>query len=481
MATPLPDNHAPFSCGELVEVCAGHSAAAPELSIAGVCTDSRALRPGALYVALVGERFDGHDFLAQALAAGAALALVRRGTQPPAGLPVVEVDDTLHALGELAAFHRRRWGGRVVAVTGSAGKTTTKELLAAALAAISDGAESTVTKTRGNLNNLIGVPMTLLTLGEQHSTAVIEVGTSAPGEIRRLSEIAGPDAGIVTAVAVAHAEGLGSLSGVAQEKMDLLRALPATGTAVYSADHPQLRPLLAGVRARALSFGEAEGADVRLQEQRISGGADGSLAAVCRYVWPGSERSQEISLAMLGAGAAVDAAGALAVIHGLFGPSSVPAAAAGLGRVLPVPGRLAPLSGPCGSILLDDSYNANPASVMASLRTLSAVARARQGRAFAVLGDMKELGEFEEEQHTTVGVQCVRYGVFHFIGCGSAMERAVEAARGAGLSRVTALPDAGDAAALLRPELRANDVVLIKGSRSMAMERVVTELAGERP
>ena len=479
MATPLPENHASFTCGELLEACAGSSDAPHDLRVQSVSTDSRMIQPGALYIALPGDRFDGHAFLDQVAQKGAALAVVRRGADVPAGLPTIEVDYTLRALGDIAGFHRRRWGGRVIAVTGSAGKTTTKELLAAALVAISDGGEGTVTKTQGNLNNLVGVPLTLLTLDESHSTAVVEVGTSAPGEIRRLAEISAADAAVVTAVAVAHAEGLGSLAGVAEEKMDLLRALPPSGVAVYSADHPILRTLLSSVQARTLSFGEAEDADVRLREQHITCGAEGSLAALCRYSWPQSERSQEVSLAMLGSGPAVDAAAALSVVYGLLGASATLAAAAGLGRVRPVAGRLNPVAGPAGSIILDDTYNANPASVAASLRTLQAVARARQGRALAVLGDMRELGAFEADEHATVGVQCAQLRLAMLIGCGRAMAGAVEAARSAGLHHVQAVADAKAALPLLSGQLRAQDVVLVKGSRSMAMEQVVLGLVAE--
>lgn len=480
MVTPVPPNEARFSLAEVAQAC---GVAAPSGSLAdtittGVCTDSRTVRPGALYVALRGERFDGHAFLEQAQAAGAAAALVEAGVSGPTGMPLIAVPDTLRALGDLAGFHRRRWGGRVVAITGSAGKTTTKELTAEALATVSDGGIGTVTRTVGNLNNLVGVPLTLFTLGDAHSTAVIEVGTSQRGEIARLAEIAAPNVGVVTSVAVAHAQGLGSLAGVAEEKASLLHALPASGVAIYSADHNMLRKHLPAVKARLLSFGTAPEAHVQLREQRVTVGEGGALAAVCRYRIPECERSQEVPLAMLGDGPAVDAAAALAVVYGLLGASATICAAAGLGRVRPAPGRLCPEAGPRGSVILNDTYNANPASMAASLRSLVAVARATGGRAWAVLGDMRELGEHAETEHVAVGVLCARYKLARFIGCGENMVAAVGAAHASGLAEAELVADPGGVAELVAGELRSGDVVLVKGSRSMGMEQVVAALAG---
>ena len=320
--------------------------------------------------------------------------------------------------------------------------------------------------------------MTLFILTDGHSTAVIEIGTSERGEIARLAQIAAPNVGVVTAVAVAHAQGLGSLEGVAAEKASLLLALPASGTAIYSADHHILRSHLPAVRARLLSFGTSEGADVQLSECRVARSATNGLSASCHYRIPECERAQEVSMAMLGDGPAVDGAAALAVVYALLGPSAAISAAASLGQVLPTAGRLQPQPGPGGSVILNDTYNANPASMAASLRSLAAlVQQSAAGRALAVLGDMKELGIHAETEHVAVGVLCARYKLARFVGCGPDMRAAVEAARAAGLAGAEWVPEPAAVVATLGPTLGPDDVVLIKGSRSMAMERVVEGLA----
>ncbi len=219
MATPIPQNEATFVLGEMAATCSGRiDPGCAGKRVRGVVTDSRAVQPGQLYVALRGETHDGHKFLAQAHAQGACAALVERADQAPAGLPIVVVQDTRRALGDLAHLHRSRWAKPVVAITGSAGKTTTKELTAAVLGALGHN----VLRTQGNLNNDIGVPMTLLGLTAAHDVAVIELGTSAPGEIARLAQIARADVGVVTTVSLAHTAGLGTLAAVADEKCALL-------------------------------------------------------------------------------------------------------------------------------------------------------------------------------------------------------------------------------------------------------------------
>ncbi|HEX4355368.1 MAG TPA: Mur ligase family protein, partial [Polyangiales bacterium] len=237
MATAIPANEAAFTLEEIAACTGGRvSASKAEASIRGVVTDSRAVKPGQLYVALRGEHHDGHRFLQPSAAQGAAAALVETEDKAPAGLPLVVVPDTRRALGELARAHRTRWGGKLIAITGSAGKTTTKELTAAALRALGHR----VLSTEGNLNNEIGLPMTLFGLGAQHDLAVVEIGTGGPGEIAWLAYVGRPEIGVVTTVSLAHAEKLGSLDGVADEKTALLRALPSDGAAIYGADSEAL-------------------------------------------------------------------------------------------------------------------------------------------------------------------------------------------------------------------------------------------------
>jgi UDP-N-acetylmuramoyl-tripeptide--D-alanyl-D-alanine ligase len=487
MATVIPENAATFSFEQLVQVCGGrpvrdvvHDATGADavLQVRGVVTDSRAVRSGQLYVALRGENHDGHAFLAQAAQRGAAAALVSDATQAPLGLPLVVVTDTRKALGDLACAHRLAWGGRVVAITGSAGKTTTKEITAALLSALGRN----VLRTQGNLNNDIGVPMTLLCLEAQHDVAVIEIGTSGPGEIANLARIASPNVGVVTTVSLAHTAGLGSLEAVADEKHALLSALPRDGVAIYSADSAVLRARVSRIAAeRVLAFGEEASAGVRLERYALTE----ALATECVFRIQsreyGVDQTLPATLGLCGQGPALDAAAALAVVLAEHGPNALSKAAAALRAVVPVAGRLAPKQGDSDCLIIDDSYNANPASMAASLETLAQVAAVRRGRAVAVLGDMAELGDHAKAEHARIGEAAMRLGVSVLIGCGPQMRDAAESARRAAAAtkqeaRIEHVADPEAAATLVQSLLAARDAVLIKGSRSMGMERAVNAL-----
>jgi UDP-N-acetylmuramoyl-tripeptide--D-alanyl-D-alanine ligase len=478
MATPIPRNAAAFTLAEVAQATAGRLVSDDgAVAVRGVVSDSRAVESGNLYVALRGERLDGHAYVAQALASGASAALVSDRARLPAGARGVVVTDTLRALGDLAALHRKRWGGRVVAITGSAGKTTTKELTFAALQA----AGARVVRTAGNLNNLVGAPLTLLCLDARTEIAVIEIGTSAPGEIARLAEICAPEVGAVTAVAAAHTEGLGSVQQVAAEKAALLWALPEAGTSIYSADHDVLIAQLDRVRTqRRIAFGSSARADVQLVSHALD--VTPAMRCVVRAGHGGPAIACELKL--FGIGPALDATCALAIVLETLGEGALQSAARGLARVSPVPGRLAPLRGPADSLILDDSYNANPASMRSSIETALELARVRGGRALLVLGDMLELGASSRAEHEAVGRMSAQPGVAALVACGREMTAAAETAReqarraGAELS-IAHLSDPAGAAVLVAPLLRANDVVLVKGSRGVAMERVVDGLRGE--
>jgi UDP-N-acetylmuramoyl-tripeptide--D-alanyl-D-alanine ligase len=477
MATPIPGNSATFTLEELARATGGAlRGAAAGASICGVVIDSRAVRPGTLFVALRGERLDGHAYLTAAAAQGAAALLVERGRATPADVALLEVDDTLVALGAIAALHRRRWARPVVGVCGSAGKTTTKELTAAALT----GAGLRVHKTAGNLNNLVGAPMTLLELGDEHEAAVIELGTSAPGEVARLAAIAAPDVAIVTLASAEHLEGLGTLEAVAEEETAVWRALGPSGRAIGNADDPPtLARLPAGPGSASLSFGKAPGASVQLLGRALD------RSSGSRATYRIGERTLEVALPLLGEVAALDAGAALCAVLALRGADALDGAARGLSEARPAAGRLVPVPGVLGTLVIDDTYNANPHSVLAALDTVVELARLGGARAIAVLGDMKELGPDSHRYHEQVGKHAVKLGVSVLVGCGREMVAATAAAAWEASGRFATFPtqvmhvaDPLDAIPVALSLLRAGDVVLVKGSRSMAMERIVEALAG---
>jgi UDP-N-acetylmuramoyl-tripeptide--D-alanyl-D-alanine ligase len=462
MATPIPTNQAQFRRDDLIAAAGGTARGPSWDSVCGIATDSRAIEAGNLFVALRGERFDAHAFALQAVDAGAVAVVVERGTSLPDRVSAVEVDDTRRALGDLARAHRDAWNGKLIGITGSVGKTTTKDLTAAALQA----AGHRVLKTTGNLNNRIGVPMTLFQLDEAVDTAVIEMGTSEPGEIARLAEIAAPDVGVVTRVSLAHTEGLGSVGAVADEKVSLLHALGPDGVVVAYGDDAPLKKRASVVRAkRKLFYGRTAGNDVRIVDWDVD--AEGTQA---RFQVRG--QGVEIALGLLGEGAVLNAAGALAIAFGL--DASLEDAARGIADVEPSPGRMQPRAGRGDRLIIDDSYNANPASMEIALDTARAISEKRGAPLVAVLGDMKELGGHTEEAHQKVGQLVSDAGVFLFVGCGEGMREAVATA-GARGSDTLWFEDAADCGEL-GDRIPVHAVILVKGSRSMEMERVVTPL-----
>ncbi|ROR29680.1 UDP-N-acetylmuramoyl-tripeptide--D-alanyl-D-alanine ligase [Inmirania thermothiophila] len=434
---------------------------AADAGFRGVDTDSRRLHRGALFVALRGTRFDGHDFVAAAEAGGAAAALVERPL--PLALPQLVVADTRRALGLLARAWRRRHAPQVVGVTGSNGKTTVKEMVAAVAAACGP-----VLATRGNLNNDIGLPLTLFGLGPEHRTAVLEMGASAPGEIATLAALAIPHVGIVTGAAAAHLEGFGSLEAVARTKGALLEALPPEGVAVFPAEDafaPLWRGLAAGRRVLDYALGGA-GAAVRGEAGATTLGRDG-------FRTPVRIRDAEGEWVLtLRLGGAHNARNALAAWAAGAALGIAPQARVGaLEAIAPPPGRLAPRPARGGGWLIDDSYNANPASLAAGLAVLAGLG----GERVLVLGDMAELGAEAEALHREAGAAARRAGIARLHALGPLAARAAEAFGVGGQvhESVGALLDAVEGA------LGPDTVVLVKGSRAMAMERIVHALAAE--
>ena len=491
MATAIPANRASFTVEEIARATHGRIVHAGGASV-GVSTDSRAIVEGAAFVALTGDKFDGHAFLSSAVALGAKTLIVSRDGVGPweggANPAVVRVDDTRVALGALARLHRVRWAEirdearsrstnrpprLVIAITGSAGKTTTKSVLARVLDAMEP---ATVHATAGNLNNDIGVPMTLFGLTEAHHYAVVEVGTNARGEIERLAQIALPNVAVLTLVAAAHTEGLGSIDDVATEKGALLAALPAAGLAVVNADDERALTQLARSPAKTtLTYGFSEKADYRVTFA-ASRGRDGNRLRIARRAGV-----VEVDSPLLGEAGALAVAGSLAVAEWAVGRAAKidelraalsPLADAGDGRLSVVP--LAD-----GTLVIDDSYNANPASMEASLRAACDVAESEKRRLVVVLGEMRELGPMSTREHDKIGELVARADVSEVIGVGGEAERITRQAARAGKSAWFAL-DAEQAIGTVLSRVLARDVVLVKGSRGVATEKIVRALIEAR-
>ena len=429
-------------------------------AVTGACIDTRVLQPGQLFIALPGSRVDGHEFVRKAAALGASGALVSRPLD--IDFPQLVVPDVLVALQALAAAWRQEWArmgaGQLVGVTGSNGKTSVKTMLATVL-----GGCAKTFATPGNLNNHIGVPLCLLNVRPEHRYAVIEMGANHAGEIAALAGWAKPDVGLVNNAGDAHLEGFGSRDGVAVAKGEMFTALGAEGVAVINADDPY-NPLwreLAGQR-KAVTFGRAEGADVRaanehnaLAEQRFTLTVGGQGADVC--------------LPLPGRHSVMNALAAAAVAHALG--LDVATIAAGLARVSPVSGRLQAHTLPGGVCLINDAYNANPASLLAAIDVLAASAPPRH----LVLGDMAEIGAGAARAHSDAGDAARARGIERLWGCGPLSRHAVEAFGDGARHFDEPLALAGELASVLGD----HGTVLVKGSRSAGMERVVHQLKGE--
>ncbi|HET7875421.1 MAG TPA: UDP-N-acetylmuramoyl-tripeptide--D-alanyl-D-alanine ligase [Methylomirabilota bacterium] len=429
--------------------------------VTGVSIDSRTLAIGETFFAIRGYHLDGHAFLRDAAARGASCLVVHSVPDDlPPSVPTVLVDDTTRALGRLAAWHRARFTLPVAAVTGSNGKTTTKELMAAVLEALGP-----VLKPEGSFNNQWGLPLTLLRLGPEHRAVTLELGANQPGEIAALAEIARPTVGVVTMVSTAHTEFFGSLDGVAAEKAALVCALPREGAVVLNADDPRVAAMAGLSRARVLSFSAREPADVRA----IGPAQDAGSGLRFTLEIGGARRT--VTLALAGAHNLTNALAAAGV--GLALGLPLAEIARGLEAARPVKGRC--VWRRAGSVrILDDTYNANPASVRAALEAFAAGAAG--ARHVVVLGDMLELGAVSEEAHRAAGRAVAAAGAAEFLGVGRRAAHAVEAARAAGLAESHHALTFEDTVALLLKRLAPGDALLVKGSRGMRMERVVDAL-----
>ena len=429
--------------------------------VTGVSIDSRSLAVGDAFVAIRGHRLDGHAYLAEAAGRGSACLVVHElADELPPNVPLVLVQDTTKALGRLAAWHRAKFAIPVVAVTGSNGKTTTKELVAAIL-----GTRWNTLKPAGSFNNQWGLPLTLLDLAPEHGAMVVELGTNQPGEIAALAALAAPTVGVVTVVAAVHVEFLGSLEGVRDEKAGLVRALPSDGVAVLNADDARVAGMTHDTPARVLTYGVVSAAELRVAGD-VSDGADG-LAFTVEH---GGQR-QRVTLALSGRHNVTNALAAAGA--GLALGFTLHEIAAGLATARPAKGRCVWRT--AGEVrILDDTYNANPDSVRAALDT---VTTHRHGaRLVVVLADMLELGAIAEDAHRDVGRYAAAARVDLVVGMGRHARALIEAARAAGVAETKHTETFEDTMAFLLKSLVPGDLVLVKGSRGMRMERIVDAL-----
>ena len=466
---------AAFNTEEVIRAIGGQLLhGSPGVKIRRIWTDSRSVRAGDLFVALKGPTFDGHQYVKDAIAGGAVGAVVKQsawqkishrigrvaGSPPHVPAMVIGVKDPLRAYQDLAAFHRRQFHIPVVAITGSNGKTTTKEMVSHILSK-----RWRLLKTQGNLNNSIGVPRTLLGLNRGHEAAVIEMGVDQEGQTTRLCEMAQPAFGVITNVGADHLEFFGNLEGSARAKGELLANLPKDGTVMLNADDDFFERFSQEASCPVVSYGFAQKADVRASDVVFD-----ARGTNFRLHLPHRRRATSIRLRFAGHHNVSNALAGAAVGYALG--VSIEDLAKGLGEVRPAPMR-SEIRRWKGITFLYDCYNANPDSMRAALTLLASLGRGK--RTIAVLGDMRELGAMEDQLHREIGSFVAHRGFTHFIACGKYGPCFVEGAQKAGMpanaiSQVRSIPHA---ARLLRKLACPGDVILLKASRGMEIERVL--------
>jgi UDP-N-acetylmuramoyl-tripeptide--D-alanyl-D-alanine ligase len=451
-----------LSGAEIARLTGGRLARASDRPIRGAAVDSRNVRPGNLFIALPGERTDGHDHLVEAVEAGATALLVSRPGAPPAAVgdvSVIAVGRPIPALQALATAWRRRFQPLTVGITGSIAKTSTKEAVAGVLAT-----RFRTLSNQGNENNEIGLPLTVLRLGPEHEALVLEMGMYVEGEIADLVRIGCPRIGVVTAVQPVHLSRIGTLEAIETEKGRLVEGLPADGTAILNADDPRVRRMAARTAARVVEYGFADHADVGAERVESAGEAG------MRFVLRTAVGRREIVIPTLGRHAVHNALAAAAV--GLAAGLTLEEVAVGLaaGSGAPHRGELIRLG---GVTVIDDSYNAAPASMLAALDLLASL----PGRRVAILGEMLELGDGGEAAHRAVGRAAARVADL-LVVVGAGASGIAQGARQAGLEpeRILRADDRDAARDLLRPRLVGGDVVLVKASRGIGLERLIDDL-----
>ena len=453
-----------LSLAEIAEVVGGQTHDIPDPSVqvtAPVVRDSREVQPGSLFAAFVGERVDGHDFAAQVVEAGAVAVLASR----PVGVPAIVVEDVQSALGALARHVVRRLGATLVALTGSAGKTSTKDLIAQVLQR-----KAPTVFTPGSLNNEIGLPLTALTATEETRFLVLEMGARGIGHIRYLTDLTPPKIGLVLNVGTAHIGEFGGREQIAQAKGELVESLPEDGAAILNADDPLVRAMASRTKAKVLFFGEADEADVRAENVRLT---DSGQPAFTLHTPSGAS---DVTMRLYGEHHVSNALAAAAVAHELgMSAEEIATALSEAGSLSRW--RMEVTERPDGVTIVNDAYNANPESMRAALRAL--VAMSKGGRTWAVLGKMAELGDEALAEHDAVGRLAVRLNVGKLVAVGGREASWLQLGaynEGSWGEESVHVSDAQAAVDLLRSELRPGDVVLVKASRSVGLESVAQAL-----
>ncbi len=442
-----------LDCNEVLLATGGKVLFGKQNGVEGISIDSRALGQKDFFLALKGERFDGHDFVAEALKTCAGAIVSIPPVSPPSNKTIIHVDNTLKALQDIARYIRKKYAPQVIGITGTNGKTTTKEMSAHIL-----GARLSVLKNSGNLNNHIGLPLSMLELTGHHEVMVLEMGASAPGDIKELCAIAEPDFGLLTNIGHAHIEGFKDIATVRRSKLELLDYV---GTAAVNLDDKFLMEGLAVYKGKLLRFGLGEGADIRATDIEL-GQRDTSF----KLHLPDGEVNVTLRLTGIFNVYNALAAAAATMMFGLQAEDIKE----GLESFKGIPMRME-LKDISGCTIISDVYNANPSSMEEAVKELM---RLKESRAIAVLGDMLELGTYSETAHSRLGRWMADIGVDVFIAVGEEMRSAAHEFSSKGKEAHIA-DSAEDAGTIMRAMLRQNDTVLLKGSRSMRMEDVLKE------
>jgi UDP-N-acetylmuramoyl-tripeptide--D-alanyl-D-alanine ligase len=438
----------------------------PDVALGGLSTDSRTIAPGHIFLALKGERYDGHHFLTDAVNAGGAGVIVGLGASIPQdfatkGLVVITVASTLQALGDLALWWRKQWGGKVIAITGSNGKTTTKEMAASILSLTAN-----TKKSPGNFNNLIGLPLTILSLEKDHRLAVLEMGMNRPGEIARLTQIARPDIGLITNVARAHLDGLGDLQGVVKAKGELLEVMSEDSTAILNGDGELYHQLAPTFRGEIVRFGLGNANQIRAGNIKALGSRDQAFD-----MYLNNERVP-VKIRLPGIHNVCNAVGGAAIAYCLSVSKEL--IAQGLGEFAPLKGRflVEDLNG--GVQIIDDTYNANPSSLGAALQTVQKLRAEKQGLVVG-FGEMMELGQESSKYHVDAGKQIADMGARYLVTLGEHGAHVIEGACQGGMERAQTRLAANHSEMIdaLKANVRGNDIILLKGSRKVALDKVV--------